>query len=311
MIAALNHFEEQRIQIEQILLGEESSLIVNFKKSQGHALKANKDHLEEWYKLNFIDFPLDFSAARSEVFIPEYFLQNYLDYHVLKHENQRENVDYMKKQHTKHLTSLDEFTVLFDVQSMINERIRNMSWEFGTAFKRIKDNYVFAAIEDNKTILLNLLEHYQLIQKSSEVQLRFFNGFSFPKNISDIMLDVLIALIEERLNMLEIKAVKSDNKITPLQPEPFKINWLGSQLEFGELIAELKEKNYISFPQQESVMDISKRFAGIFDFNSSKRKTNPDIQANLCTTLKNAFNSTLKKEDKPTQKLKFDGIKSR
>jgi len=308
MIVSASDFERQTSAIEEIIWGDYPPRVI-LRKSNTITSISPKEEYEKNYKNNFVVFPLYTTAKRDDIYIQTSFVEQHRYYH---HFVSTPKDDRIKASIPKYIQDLTEESILDNIHEYINERILNMVFDFREAMTLLKEGHVFACVDDPALILKNLLNYYQQVRVNQDIQISFFFNLLLPKEIADLMLDILIELIMDKLQMMEIDcSVIKGQEIVFNQPN-FKLNWLGSQQDFAELILELKNKNYLSFPESESIHGISRRFVSLFDFSSSMRKKDSKVEDNICTYLKPVYDKDLKLDqyffDKKGYKRKFDGI---
>ena len=306
MITFTDYFEPQISQIEGILLCESQPKTTYIKDSLS-SYKLSKDELRNWYKVNFKSFPLYTSHQSREITISADFLHTHRHYH---------DEDDFKEDGNEKRTEMDGENrdwVLLEICDFIKEWVDNIFHDFAEAIAELKSGPVFACITNDLHVLKNLVAFYQKVRESDDIQLNFFHKITLSKNVADLMTDILILLLTDRIAMIEpqfsAQAVISE---TPKNQDNFKIDWLGSQQEFAELINELSSKGYITLP--ETSFPVRAHFlTKIFDFTTSKRKESSNVAANLCTYLSPIFDPDTKKTtysyEKPRYVKKFDNIK--
>lgn len=277
--------------------------------------KMSSKDLNDWYAVNFRALPLYTSDKTDEVTIHSSFLHNYRKYHG--------NDDFTDTagERIRELDELERDCVLLDICEYIDEWIRNVFCDFVGIIKDLRQGPVFACIPDDLLVIKNLLKFYRQVRASEDIQLNFFHQVSLPKCVADVMTDMLILLLSDKIEMISLEP-SADHTVIPdpatnsteLSNDTFKINWLAPQQEFAELIHQLTEKGYLSLPDM-SMAAQARYLARIFDFSATQRKQQPDVAANLLAVLKPVMDKELKATTysylKPTYKTKFGSIPSR
>jgi hypothetical protein len=273
--------------------------------------KMSSKELNEWYTLNFKSLPLYTSYKTDEVTIHSSFLHRYRQYHG--------NDDFVDTpgERIRELDELERDSVLLDVGEYIDEWIHNVFYDFGSIIKKLRKGPVFACIPDDLLVLKNLLKFYKQIRAADDIQMNFFHHVSLPKGVADIMTDMLILLLTDKIEMITLEPAPELLSLNPpstsaeLSNDTFKINWLAPQQEFAELIHQLTEKGYLSLPDM-SMAAQARHLARMFDFSATQRKKHPDVASNLLAILKpvqdKGSKTTTYSYLKPTYKMKFNNI---
>lgn len=289
MIISSLEFYAQNSAIKDILFGPELTLKNRKLKLQDHV--PDCEYLNSWYEENFISFPLRTEETSDFVSINSTFLQNY---NVYLHNQMEKSPLRSLSDINEKIEQADDESLRFDIIDFIEERVANLLYCFPTALKRIKKSYIFAGISSETAILRELLAFYKGLRTNENVQLHFFTYLHLPKKISDVMVDVLIYILEDKLRILG-EDVLSD-KTMPIFVNGFKLDWLASQQDFVELILALKTKGYLAFSENKPAIAIAKNLSSMFDFSASQRKASSDVAANIHKHLKPTFDRDVKKE---------------
>lgn len=308
MIISVSHFEPQFQAINSLLLTENEQPQTTFFRHKNEDYPFTPEELNEWYLNNLGSFPLQTQAAGDTVSIDNRFGNYYRKYHKM------DSVVEMQTELRKELDGMDRDGVLLDVEEYIREWVNNIFIDFAQAMALVKKEPAFGCVHDDLIVMKNLLTYYVSIRNSKNEQLQFFSNTFIPKTVADQMADVLIILLTDRIKMIEpdysfqAASIKSATITTN-----YKISWLASQQEFGELINELTNKGYISFPDTALSMQAS-HLTRIFDFSVSKRKADANIANNILKVLQPIFDQDNKvgtySYQKPGYVPKFDSIPS-
>jgi len=307
MIISTRAFTDQIGAIKEILLGENRTNFV-FKKYKREDFVMDKGYYTDWYQRNMIELPLGTIARQDSFFLQDSFVRNYKFYN---YYDQQERDEKEKRQILDEVAACEELDARFELDEAIDERMNNFMYYFKDAIKLMKKGPYFSHVKDIGLVIKNLLAYYEQVLNDSSVQLSFFSGVKMPFGVATAMLEVLVAVLREKMDILENDfSLKTPN--AGISPEQFRFEWLGSQQDFAELITELQIKGFMSVPEDESVAGVARRLAGVFDFSASKRKSGSDISANLTTYLKPIYNPDISENEYFFQKAgyqrKFAGL---
>lgn len=305
MILSASHFQPQKDAIKDLLLTEnEKPRITYFRHKNDYPF--TKEELKEWYARNLAAFPLYTQQQGDGVSITNRFRNYYCKYHDL------ELIKETQTELRKELDGDERDEILLDIDEYIDEWIHNIYIDFAQAIAMAKREPAFACISDDLTVMKNLLMFYSSIRKDADVQLHFFDHTFIPKKVADQMTDVLIILLTDRIKMIEPGYdTNLDAALAISSDSTYKINWLASQQEFGELIHELTDKGYISFPDTPLTIQAT-NLTRMFDFSASQRKPGANIANNILKVLQPIFDPGTKKQGysylKPNYARKFSSI---
>lgn len=276
--------------------------------------KLSKKDLNDWYSENFESLPLYTSDKSDEVTI----VSSFTHYHRQYHGN--DDFTDTRGERIRELEDLERDSILLDLDEYINEWIDNIFYGFARIIKKLRKEPVFACIPNDLLVIKNLLKFYKEVREAEDIQLKFFHHISLPKRVADIMTDMLILLLSDKVELitleptLEQPSQNPGSTLTEASNDIFKINWLAPQQEFAELIHQLTEKGYLSLPDM-SMASQARHLARMFDFSATQRKQNPDVANNLLAVLKPVQDKNLKTTTysylKPTYKMKFNSIPHR
>lgn len=278
MILYPEHFQEKLDTISNYLLIEGSQPKTIYVKRGTSDDSMSREGLEQWYKACFKSFPLDKTYISEEVSIDSSFRHYFLQYH--------KNEDFREEPGRGSIVTegVERDALLISLEEYIREWTDNIVYDFAEIMANVKAGHVFVCIDDDLIILKNLLKFYRDIRQSQEQQLHFFHRISIPKPISDLMTDILIELIADKVGMLSPDILPQETQAIIQTLPTFKINWLASQQEFAELVHELTNKGYWSLPDG-GIASHAQNLSKMFDFSASKRKADSNIAANLLSYL--------------------------
>lgn len=168
----------------------------------------------------------------------------------------------------------------FLIYEFLQDCFHTLIFWYEKFLKNTKKHHFFYGVKDETVILKNLLHLYKRILSDSSIQLNVFWGIQLTKKIADIVTEMLIEFIEQRLKILnpyiEIEPHGVSSKITSADKKIKPIDWLGSQQELCELFIELGKKGWIPKVNDGERRIISDSITNLFDISSTKRNTKSD-----------------------------------
>lgn len=305
MITSLNYSSPQLEKIDDLLMDEANVMPLRYYKRNTEFRHEEKIY-RRLYKLYFIGFPVEVVPRAYEVYIPHDDLINYHKYHALRNKT-------TDKMLMEMIEDTCDLRLRELVSSMVHEKIMNLSFEFESALKFARSYHVFAGITDNLTIIRNVLNLYINVRKRDDVQIAHLGHITLPKSISDLMTDIYITYLSDRLSMLEIKDVHAENSLSVNKDEVQKIKWNGQQQHLAELFLELKKKQWIATDEM-SLQKTARLLSELFDLSHTKRKPGSDPANNIYQLLKGEFDKADNYERKhfsdthPKYQRKFESI---
>ncbi|SDO36377.1 hypothetical protein SAMN05421820_11421 [Pedobacter steynii] len=311
MITHTDSFQKHLNIISLLLMTVDKQPATTYITSSLSDYKLSKKDLNDWYAENFESLPLYTSDKSDEVTILSSFMHYYRQYH-----GNEDFIDTLGER-IRELEDLERDSILLDIDEYINEWIDNVFYGFARIIKKLRKEPVFACIPNDLLVIKNLLKFYKEVREAEDIQLNFFHHISLPKRVADVMTDMLILLLSDKVELITLEPTLDQplqnpgSTLTEASNDIFKINWLAPQQEFAELIHQLTEKGYLSLPDM-SMASQARHLARIFDFSATQRKQNPDVANNLLAVLKPVQDKNLKTTTysylKPTYKMKFDSI---
>ncbi len=166
------------------------------------------------------------------------------------------------------------------INDFLEEYFHNLTYDFSSIMDKVKQLFFFKGIESETIILQNILNHYKAIVADDKKQLVVFWGISLTKEISDIVTEMLIDVIEQRLLLLNPTITTNNivSKTTYIDNSIKQIEWLGTQQELCELITELISKKWISPIREGERRKISNSITTFFDLTNTKRNESSKIE---------------------------------
>ncbi|WDF57208.1 hypothetical protein [Mucilaginibacter sp. KACC 22063] len=305
MITSLSYCSAQLEKIDELLLDEENVIPLSY-----HRHKVEFRHTERTYKNiyrnNFIGFPVDVVASAAEIYIPQDEIINYHKYHAIRNKTS----ETMLLQMIGNTSDMDLREL---VSSMIHEKVMNLSFELKKALKWSRCCYWFAGVDDNITMLRNVLNLYVTTRQKDDVQVAHLGGIRLPKQISDLITDIFIMYLSDRLAMLELTGVESKSVITMATNDGSKLKWHGKQQHLAELYLELEKKGWLS-DQGLSKKKVAALLCRLFDLSNTKRHPDSNSEDSLYQLLKGETDKADKYKrkyftDQPKYEHQFDDIR--
>ncbi len=293
MITSLSYCSAQLEKIDNLLLDEVQIIPLRYYKR-----KVEFRHLEKVYKRlyrnHFIDFPVEVVPSADEVYIPHDDLINYYKYHAICNKTSDTKLFEM-------IGNNGDFALRELISSMIHEKIINLSFEFEGILKAARSSYIFAGITDQIAIIRNVLNLHINVRKKDDAQIAHLGGIKLPKSIADLMTDIYIIYLSDRLEMLELKDVHAEHAFITNMDEDQKIKWNGKQQHLVELFLELEKKGWITWDEL-SRKKAATLLCRIFDLSDTKRKAD----SNSADSIYQLIKGEIDKSDQYKRKYFFD-----
>ena len=158
--------------------------------------------------------------------------------------DQNKLFDFQIEEFLNRRKSFNPKNCLETVDYFIEEFFNKLVFHFDKFIENAKKFPFFLGIDDEETILLNLIKHYKSTLLNESIQIDFFWALQLPKKINDQLILLLLEHLEQRIAILNIKVtdIVFENK-SSFSPEfQNKIIWNGSQQQLYELFLKLKEQ---------------------------------------------------------------------
>lgn len=289
MITDTNYFKGKLDDINQELetykLGvEKIRKIITF--------KLTKQEITEKYEDIFMNLPYQIENSTEKIGFSIDLLELFDFYYSLS--DFTEKIDPEKTKEIK-LKRENEYNDLNEMQYLIydyiEEYIHNLVYEYKKVIENTRKHFFFADIEDEKIILMNLLKRYKSVLNDETKQINVFWGIRLSKKISNIVLEILIEFIEQRLNILTIKIdiIQSDYKTTYIENSAKPLKWLGTQQELVELIIELNRKNWIPNIEDGERKKFISSITNLFDLENTKRNVKSNTENSMYQQFKGEY----------------------
>ena len=312
MILDTFHFSKKIENIDQILLNEELEIV----SLQKRVLKNfEKEEINDWYISIFQNFPLTIENSSKEIGI-SIFATELLD---LYYDIVESNVSITNAEKREIFEKRENFepknnteVIHFFIDTFLNSLIYDYEYFLANTMKQ----YYFIGINDEIKILLNILNRYKNVLKDKTKQIEIFWCIRLNKQLSDLVLDMLIEFIEQRLNLLTISTenIHLNNELAYVENDIFNIGWNGTQQELCELISELEKKEWISKIKTGDRRKFANSITKIFNLSNTKKNKKSNTSNSFYQLLKGEYENNERIYpfmEKENYERKFNGIKSK
>jgi hypothetical protein len=283
MIVSKTHFERKGERIKAMIFDEECPLEIILKKPKSTEY-FDKEYYRKIYKQNFINYPVDIIPADDKTYLNTKLVMNFYRYYEIDSPVADD------KRIIENAQNCDESSVIWDIDEIIDEKIHCMFYDFDKSLEAAKQSSWCLGITDHVLIIKNLLNHYINIKNNPEVMLSFFYGLSLKKEISNLLLDIYIEFLSDKLAMFTIDQIGMPSQVEIVSSKETKIKWKGKQAEIVELFVELQRKNWIESLDETGLAQSARIIFKIFDLSDTKRKKDSDIVQNINQLLKGEYN---------------------
>lgn len=303
------HFQNKIENIDQIIWNENLK-IVSLQKMTFKSFKEKE--VVKFYNSTFKNFPLDIENSSKEVgisIIATELFDVYYDLTTrnrsLTSEKERNIFENRKNFEPKNHTEI--------INDFINEFMHCLVYQYDEFLKNTMEQHYFVGINDEVKILLSILNRYKSVLKDKTKQIDIFWSIRLTKQISDLILEMLIEFIEQRLNLLtiSIENINIGNQLNYVENEIFKIDWNGTQQELGELILELESKKWIAEIKNGERKKFANSITKIFNLIKTKKNKHSDSSNSFYQLLKGEYENKLRTYpflEKENYEKKFSGI---
>jgi hypothetical protein len=303
------HFTKKFEEINQLLWVEEIEITSLYRMT---FKDFKKEEVIKYYDYIFKNFPLDIENASQEIsvsiFSTEIFDLHYELVDLNRPISASKEIELLEKR--KVFKPEDNSETIEDFISTFFHCLVYNYEEFLT--NTLKQHY-FVGINDEVKILLSILNRYKSVLKDKTKQVDLFWCIKLNKQISDLILEMLIEFIEQRLILLTVstESINLGNEINYLENDIFSIDWNGSQQELCELILELEKKGWISEIMNGDRRKFANSITKIFNLSNTKRNKRSNPNNSFYQLLKGEYENKeriypfMKKEN---YEKKFNGI---
>lgn len=276
MILHTLHFSKKLEDINQ-LLWKGNLEISSFRRMTFR--KFNKEEILSYYDLIFKNFPLDIENANQEISVSVFATEMFDLYYELKEKKNLISANKKKEILEKRKVFKPEDNSE-SIEDFISTFFHCLVYNYEDILKNTLKQHYFVGINDEVKILLSILNRYKSVLKDETKQIDLFLCIRLNKQISDLVLEMLIDFIEQRLNLLTISTENLNiaNEIHYVENDLFTIDWNGSQQELCELILELEKKKWIAEIQTGDRKKYANSITKIFNLTNTKKskKSNPN-----------------------------------
>jgi len=303
------HFDKKIDDINQLLWKDDLEI------ASLHRMKFSKFDKKEvlhYYDLIFKNFPLDIENATQEISV-SIFATEIFDLHSLL-------ID------LNNPISLDKKNELLDkrksfkpeqnsetIEDFISTYFHCLVYNYEDFLSNTLKQHYFVGINDEVKILLSILNRYKSVLKDKTKQIDLFWCIKVSKQISDLVLEMLIEFIEQRLNLLTISTENTSigNELNYVENDIYSIDWNGSQQELCELILELEKKEWIAQIKNGDRRKFANSLTKIFNLANTKKNKNSNPNNSFYQLLKGEFENKKRIHpfmEKENYEKQFNGI---
>lgn len=274
--------------------------------------KFNKKEVSHYYDLIFKNFPLDIENATQEIsisiFATEIFDLHYELFDLNNPLSTDKKNEFLKKREAfkpeYNSEAIEDF-----ISTFFHCLVYNYEAFLANTFKQ----HYFIGINDEVKILLSILNRYKSILKDKTKQIDLFLCIKLNKEISDLVLEMLIEFIEQRLNLLtiSIENINIGNELNYIENDIFNIDWNGSQQELCELIVELEKKRWISEIKNGDRKKFTNSITKVFNLKNTRKNEISNPNSSFYQLLKGEFENNERIYpfmEKDNYEKKFAGI---
>jgi hypothetical protein len=309
MILHAFHFQKKTENIDQILWNENLEIIslqkMTFKRFE-------EKEVVEHYNSTFKNFPLVVENSSKEIGISIFSTEFFEIYYDLTTHNRRVTPEKKRNifENRKNFEPKDHIEIIDD---FIEELIHCLIYKYDEFLENTMKQYYFVGINDEVKILLSILNLYKSVIKNKTKQIDIFWSIRLNKQISDLILEILIEFIEQRLDLLtiSIENINFGSQLNYVENKTFKLDWNGTQQELGELILELENKKWISEIKNGERRKVANSITQIFNITKTQKNKNSNSSNSFYQLLKGEYENKLRIYpflEKENYEKKFNGI---
>lgn len=251
--------------------------------------KFTREEIYPEYCQIFLSFPYDVIASNKSVGISINAVELIAEGYSFEEHSEKKKVN--QDDIEMHLANRKTFnpTHCFEtVQNFIDEYFNRLFFKYDLFLESSKKIPFFAAIDDEKVILLNLLKLYYSTLKNDSIQIDLFRTLHLPKILNDEILKVIIEFIENRLNILNIQMtdIQHTSKNKTSRDWDHKVVWNGTQQQLCELFIKLEESGWIEAFETIKKKQYINSICKLFDISKTKRNSRSDEVNSFYQTFK-------------------------
>lgn len=309
MILNTNHFTKRIDDINQLLWKEEQEIISLGKMT---SRRFKKEEILNYYNSTFKNFPLDIENSSKEIGV-SIFATELLELHFELIEMNRTISANKKKELLEKRKTFNPSDNSETIEDFISTFFHCLVYNYDEFLENTMKQHYFIGINDEVKILLSILNRYKSVLKDKTKQIDLFWSIRLNKQISDLLLEMLIEFIEHRLNLLTISTenINLENELNYVENNIYSIDWNGSQQELCELILELEKKEWIAEIKNGDRRKFADSITKVFNLTNTKKNKKSNPNNSFYQLLKGEFEN---KErifpfmEKENYKKKFNGI---
>ena len=295
--------------INQILWKEETEIT---SLSRMTFKKFDRKEILHYYDLIFKNFPLEIENETNEISVSVFATEIFdLHYQIVDLNNQistSKEIELLEKRKNFKPEENSE-----TIEDFISTFFHCLVYNYEDFLTNTLKQHYFVGVNDEVKILLSILNRYKSVLKDKTKQIDLFWCIKLNKQISDLILEMLIEFIEQRLNLLTISTenINSGNELNYVENEIYSIDWNGSQQELCELILELEKKEWIAEIRNGDRKKFANSITKIFNLTNTKKNKKSNPNNSFYQLLKGEFENKRRIYpfmEKENYDKKFDGI---
>jgi len=297
---SIRNYEEE---IRNILFDENRDIKIEKVDGFKRDHHPSKEYILEHYKETFLTFPTYTSSSKNEIKIWKRLVEiiHYYDEYV-HFEVEGEIAPSVLEKTKSIIDSEFDGCPKWLIADSLEAFFQSLNYRVAEMLNNSKEISIFQGIEDEEVIIINLLNHYNYILNSKNIQLDVLPSLQLSKELSDIIAQALISVLEFRLMVRnpskDYQANKQNLLIVP--PSEEKIEWMGTQQELCELIISLSDKGWIENINGGSISKTANKFGALLDISKTKKSPKSNEINSLYQILKGETHP-----DDKTKKLYF------
>lgn len=307
------HFTEKIETIKQLLWDREDEFVLLHKMN---FTKFKKEKVLSHFDSIFKNFPLDIESSSQEIAVSS-FAYELIDLHYEFVDLNKTTISSDKE------NELLERRKIFDpklnsetIEDFISSYFHFLVYNYEEFLMNTMNQHYFVGINDEVKILLSILNRYKSVLKDKSKQIDLFWSIKLDKQISDLVLEMLIDFIEQRLNLLTISTenLNLGKELNYIKSDVFSIDWNGEQQELCELILELEKKGWIAEIKNGDRRKFASSLTKVFNLTNTKKNKKSNPNNSFYQLLKGEFEKNKRIYsflEKDNYKKKFDKIITR
>lgn len=310
MITDKKYFADRLAQISHEIFKHENRVtLIN----KGKIFDYSFEELSKRFDYLFLEFPYDIEPKSDSLGLSIYTIEVFnLDPSISFNNGKIDpsKIEISKSRFEKQELSAED---IYYISDFLEDYFHRITYEFGTLIENARKLHFFQGVKKEETILLNLLNRYRMVLKDKSFQLKIFYGVKLTKLIADMVTELLVDAIEQRLKVLNpVCDSKIPTKETVfVKSENHQIEWHGTQQELCELIIELERKGWIPKIPNGNRKSIAASITSLFDLHRTRKSSKSNVNNSFYQIFKGEVidnNRRFPFQDAPNYISKFDGI---